>query len=477
MGKVLRGMENLNMLRGFIGWLVVLCLVSPVIAADSDAASGVFSDDKVTLTLTPNAGNYIGTISIGGKDFPFTAKGKSGSLTGKFLSGGKYFEFTLAVSSDSAVLKTESTEYNLARQGGGGDKGNPLDMPDKSGGGVAVVNPPGLIVLAPSPASTGPTRSEQVEAAIKKAKAYLYAAQKNGSWDLPSRGKDPVPNARGEVNIMDIQNSSQWGGLSSLATYALLAAGENPVDEKMAAAIEFLKKADMNGTYALGVRAQVWNALPNNKKKDYVKIAEHDRDLLMKNKRINDQYRAMFHYSASDYGYDHSASQFAVLGMWACNSMGVEIPTEFWKDVETSWIRDQDSSGGWNYTPLISPKPPVTPSMTAAGIATLFITQDMLHNDVGLECRGNIGHKEIDAGLKWISTHFDSITDNRNMWPFYTLYGIERIGLASGYKYLGTNDWYKFGTERLLGPATGRWFVERKCQRYVLWPAVSRPWP
>ena len=44
--------------------------------------------------------------------------------------------------------------------------------------------------------------------------------------------------------------------------------------------------------------------------------------------------------------------------------------------------------------------------MTAAGVATLFITQDYLHPAQGLDCRGNLNNTHIDAGLKWISDNF-----------------------------------------------------------------------
>ena len=36
--------------------------------------------------------------------------------------------------------------------------------------------------------------------------------------------------------------------------------------------------------------------------------------------------------------------------------------------------------------------------MTAAGIATLYITQDYLHGNEGIECHGNVTNLAIEAG-------------------------------------------------------------------------------
>ena len=295
-----------------------------------------------------------------------------------------------------------------------------------------------------------------IDQALKRAKVHLYSQQKNGNWDLPARAKPPVPNAKGEIDVMDLQNSTQWGGVTALATYALLAADESDQEPRVRAAVEWLKKADINGTYGLAVRALVWNAMPTNKQKEYLQYAKKDRDLLFACKR-DGEYSGRFRYSANDTGYDHSAGQFAVLGVWACNQVGAEINNTFWKEVEAAWIKDQDPSGAWNYGDDFTPRPPVTASMTAAGVATLYITNDMLHGDRGLDCKGNIPHKQIDAGIKWINDHYDRVFTGD--WPFYTLYGVERIGLASGYKYLGSVDWYKHGARRIVATqlADGSW--------------------
>src|SRR3954468_2226714 len=71
-----------------------------------------------------------------------------------------------------------------------------------------------------------------VDKAIDKAKAFLYAQQKNGTWEIATDG-DMSPKGR------------HRGGLTALVTYALVAAGENPQDARLAKALEFLKTADM----------------------------------------------------------------------------------------------------------------------------------------------------------------------------------------------------------------------------------------
>jgi hypothetical protein len=292
--------------------------------------------------------------------------------------------------------------------------------------------------------------SAESEQALQRAKKYIYSVQTKDQWDLPRPGPPAVPNAAGQINQLDIQNSSQWGGMTALATYALLASGDSPQDPKLAGAIEFLKKADVRGTYALGVRAQVWNSLPRSLHKQTLELAKRDRDLILKNMRKDEPCKPFFRYSAEDTGCDHSASQFAVLGLWAVDQLGAEVPGSFWKMTEAAWLKEQDASGGWSYSNAFSQRMPVTPSMTAAGVATLFITNDYLHGPAFADCRGNVPHKPIDAGLAWLTAHAADVFELKNNFPYYTLYGIERIGLASGYKYLGTIDWYQEGCKALL---------------------------
>ncbi|HSV15999.1 MAG TPA: DUF4159 domain-containing protein, partial [Tepidisphaeraceae bacterium] len=156
---------------------------------------------------------------------------------------------------------------------------------------------------------------------------------------------------------------------------------------------------------------------------------------------------------------DHSVSQFGVLGTWACQQAGVEVPSRYWEMVEKRWIADQQKDGGWIYGAALDPKWPAhsheQASMTAAGVATLFITQEFVHANDGIKCVGNIHNNAIDAGLKWMADNTkDWIPDDHwgsakyMYWlPGYTLYGVERIGVASGLKYIGSVDWYQFGAD------------------------------
>jgi hypothetical protein len=294
------------------------------------------------------------------------------------------------------------------------------------------------LIAGVGPSSAGAATPEQVQAAIEKAKKFIYSRQKpDGSWD------DPAPPVKGHV---------QWGGRTALATYALLAGGESYQEPRVAKAIEWLIKADkMEGIYALGLRAQIWTYLPPSKQtRDLVK---REFDLLIK--AADNKGRFSYMADKSDKFFHNSTSQYGVLGLWAVARMGGEVPNAFWQACERGWVECQGDDGGWTYR-SIKPSGANTAraTMTAAGIASLFVTQDYLYANNGLRCTGNITNPAIEKGLNWMSRNFDPRGGG------YLLYGIERIGVASGRKYFGPHDWYQAGADFLItsqSKATGGW--------------------
>jgi hypothetical protein len=296
-----------------------------------------------------------------------------------------------------------------------------------------------LLLLAMLTKPVAGATPAEVEAAIQKGIKYLYSTQVAGLWDPVNPAKSVKP--------------IHWGGETALATYALLAAGESRQDPKLAKAIEFSTTVNMDGIYSLALRAQIWHYLPQSRE---VKAGiRKDGDSLLASLKSSGEARGMFNYPVRDKAarYDHSVSQYGVLGMWAVAQLGYEVPTSSWKLIDTAWRAHQDSSGAWEY---IYGKKEARASMTAAGIATLFITQDYLNMGKGADCTGNIRDPAIDKAFKWM---IDNLKDLEGRRTHYTLYGIERIGVASGYKYFGTLDWYDDGADYLVKSqgANGSW--------------------
>ncbi len=289
---------------------------------------------------------------------------------------------------------------------------------------------------------------EEVDAAIDKAKAILYSRQKEGLWETHPT---PVSNTEAESNASRV-TGGQWAGETALAVYALLAAGEPSTEPRLQKAIKFLLSADIKGTYALGLRAQLYNFLPQTRQ---TRVQAEEDVAAFNNAMIQkDPARGLFDYllnSTRASRLDHSVSQYGVLGAWACERAGVEVPTQFWQQVEAAWIRDQGKDGSWSYGNSDDERRGPTASMTVAGVATLFITQDYVHANNGIQCTGNIDNPNIEAGLKWIGDHFDRVfTDRGADSPYYAVYGVERVGVASGRKHLGAVDWYARGADFLV---------------------------
>lgn len=292
------------------------------------------------------------------------------------------------------------------------------------------------VAAAQAPGTRPPPTAEQVEQAVQRGKTWLLARQRNtGNWETRD-DRDPEAPAWFETG-------GQWGGTTALAVYALLASGEPHTEPRIAKAIEFLKTANVEGVYALSMRIQVWSRLPQTP--ETKQLIRKDVQKLLTTFHSAGALRGQHDYLPNPtIGYSHSRTNYGILGVWTAAQADIEIPGNYWKLVTESFIANQDVSGGWSYKAPGKSEHAVTAGMTAAGLATLFIAQDYLFPD------GNIKSPQfkqsLDRGMKWLGDNFHQVAPDNEFprdFPFPTIYGVERVGLASGLRYIGDVDWYE----------------------------------
>lgn len=294
----------------------------------------------------------------------------------------------------------------------------------------------------------------EIDQAIKKGVEFLYSVQsEEGNWDFILQ-----PDAQGKYPA-DVK---QAGGPTALAVYALLTAGENPKDPRIVKAVNYLKKTPSAGTYAIGFRANAYAMLPTTD--EMKRLIAADAGWIKNSVHLgkDQKIRGFYGYGASPRsGSDRSTSQVAILGAWGCAQISDSFGLDFWTVIETAWRKAQLEDGGWNYSDGNLPQ--TTMGMTASGVATLFITQEYLHINDYSECRGSSNDLAIENGLKYLGEHFDTFA---TVWPYYTLFAVERCGAASGYKSFGDKDWFNLGAD---------WIVKQQNKDTGSWEGANNP--
>jgi len=203
-------------------------------------------------------------------------------------------------------------------------------------------------------------------------------------------------------------------------------------------------------------------------------------------------YKDVWHYPATS--GDHSNTQFALLGLKSASKCGIPIPEETWiltikhfAEVQEKGgpevrrfrlIEDRkhgyvsyapvtgipDHANGWGYAASMFPKAKssdkrtaVTGSMTCVGISNMAIAL----SELGMKCPPSLKSKAergVNDGLAWLD-HNWKIDRNpyhpAELWHYYYLYGLERVGVLTWSRSIGKHDWYREGANFLISHQGG----------------------
>ena len=285
-----------------------------------------------------------------------------------------------------------------------------------------------------------PLTRKEVIAAIDHGVAYLLKKEKPGTyWETLPPGS---------------QNS---GGETSLALYALLQVGNtlNRTDlsadsPKIKPALKWLEELTPKSTYVASLQISAITESPTNSPLYFKALHRADKYL------IDSQHSdGAYHYvwdgvkphEVMPGNWDNSNSQYGLLGVWAAALAGFSPSENYWIRCEKHWRKWQNADGGWSYQGHGAS----TRSMTAAGLASLYVVDQYRHTGVHLNPHND---KNILDGLRWLGAH---IQTQENL---YYLYGLERVGLASGLRHIGTFNWYTMGAKTIMkiqDKANGSW--------------------
>lgn len=282
--------------------------------------------------------------------------------------------------------------------------------------------------------------SAQVHQAIDRGvRALKRSRQADGSWVDPHHPRDR-------------------GGVTCLVTLALLAAGEPPGLPEMQSALELVQRTENEYVYVAALKIMALaQADPQKYRAAIAAAARWLADVQLPN--------GLWTYDARQGAFDHSNTQFALLGLHAAAQAGVDVPGSVWKRARSTLLGNQNEDGGWSYRTGGQSYG----SMTAAGVADLIIlgSATAIPQERGFRdgaapgCGRYQGSGALVKGLEWLGRNFrvDQNPQHGTRWLHYWLYAVERCGILSGRRYLGDHDWYREGAGFLVRTqaADGMW--------------------
>ncbi len=282
------------------------------------------------------------------------------------------------------------------------------------------------------PGAPGPKRpvtDRDVQAAVKKAVAFLHSRQTPGG-SFPNR------------------HSKEFeGGAEALAALALLWAGQAPDEAHLRETLRYLNSVQPEQTYTRSLRVMVYSLLADTGRRRM----REDVAWLLKHQQRNGGWgygpdSAMTRL-AGNYT-DASNSQFALLALREASDAGDAVGVRTWRLAGLFWGSGQNTDGGWGYQGRAGKRSARRAdsygSMTAAAVASCFILAEQLEppprrRDDAPRAPGKLLHEErIARGMQWLKKNYDIRKVPGYRWThepsqfYYYLFCLARAGDAAG---------------------------------------------
>jgi len=294
---------------------------------------------------------------------------------------------------------------------------------------------------------------------------------------------------------MKLYKNVEGGGRPVLAAYAMVKAGVPPTDPVVAKVLEAVKKKTRGGKYHPGgdiiyttgcelMLLEAAEKRPGQYRREMQTIV----DFVVKKQHPS----GYWNYLGGDKEGDTSVTQYGVLGLWAAERAGIDVPPSAWDKVAAWLISNQQKDGGFAYRPAKAGESS-TDSMTVAGVSTLLVARRYLYpnlvargeqaakkkkakpkktgileqvdldedvskedgngksKDKSIDYKPNVSFAQLNralgGGVNWLANRFRV---GGGQWPVYTLYGVERLAALANTERIGKVQWYPAGTKYLL---------------------------
>lgn len=287
-----------------------------------------------------------------------------------------------------------------------------------------------LVGLA-QPALSAPRRDEwrdikdkDIDRAVDEAIRYIYGKQKrDGGW----------PRGNGDAGEDRV---------TSFACFALLEAGQDWQSEKLRKGLDKLASINTKDTYTISVRVMALSqVVAANEDSEYRKTLEADV------KWLTQRALGAWGYHGPERDGDNSCSQFALLALWEADRAGINVHSAIVSQAQRTWLSRQLRDGGWMYAGNANLNAPSTVNMTTAGIASLYLCQDVLLRTSGpypFQRQLDRAWTRLEDGKEGLQKDFHK--------DGYRAFCVQRIGLASGRKFIGEIDWLAEGARKYAEP-------------------------